>query len=172
MYDEHTSGAPIFENGAKTSSFAYLFSSAGTSVAQGGLSGLGRAALDVAGKIWALPNTIIGFAAGMAGIPFGGDWPTIGNNAIQFLNYPWGHDAITLGNVQIYVDYGPKANLQLYDSLVPLNVGLHEEAHTYQSQVLGPLFFPVYGASGGISSTNPLEHAANNYASGGGWWPW
>ena len=28
MYDEHISGAPIFENGATTGAFAYLFSNA------------------------------------------------------------------------------------------------------------------------------------------------
>lgn len=56
-----------------------------------------------------------------------------------------------------------------------LNVGLHEEGHTFQAQVLGILFIPAYFVSGGMNfeSPNIFEQAANDYADGSGsWWPW
>jgi len=56
-----------------------------------------------------------------------------------------------------------------YTGLV--NTGIHEEAHTYQAEVLGPLFYPFYFMYGGISKINPFENAADNYYLGGPWWP-
>ncbi len=50
-------------------------------------------------------------------------------------------------------------------------VGPHEMGHTYQYQLLGPLFLPVYLMSGGVSANNPWEQAADNYALGGNWFP-
>ena len=69
--------------------------------------------VDLAGKLWTAPNTIMGIAAGGVGYLAGwagyglgmlGVQPaiTFGNNAIQFENYPWGVGALTLGNTIIY----------------------------------------------------------------------
>jgi len=53
----------------------------------------------------------------------------------------------------------------------PSGERLHEEAHTYQYQVLGPMFLPAYALAGGISASNPFELAANRYALGGSFFP-
>jgi len=63
--------------------------------------------LDVAGKIWALPNTLVGLA-------YGGD--------------------------PVY--YQPDSQRGQYW------LGYEEMQHTYQAQVLGPLYFPAHIVSG------------------------
>ncbi len=143
--------------------------------------------LDLLGKIWASPYTLIGIAYGVLG--YGSGWlafclgwlhaqPRIrpGNNAIQFLNNPLTipFAAITLGNTISYGrGLGPEHQGAYGDASV--NLGRHEEAHTLQYQLLGPLFIPVYFLCGGISGPdrNPLEKAAQNFGRGSGsWWPW
>ncbi len=129
-------------------------------------------ALDVVGKVWALPNTIVGTVVGLAGVPFGAK-PRFTNNAIWFENYPWGEGAITLGNVVLSTHgWGPGNTRIAYGVLQ--NIGLHEQAHTLQYQALGPFFGPAYLVSGGAFSTNSLfERSATRYATTGkGWWPW
>ena len=135
--------------------------------------------IDVVGKIWNLPNTVLGLAYGGAGHVAGwfmGTDPQIqfGHNGIEFLNNPFiiSDRALTLGNVMMYgVDVGPMSPEAYGDPLVPY--GLHEEAHTYQSQVLGPAFIPAYMLNGGPSIHNPFEKAAQNYGGRTGhWWPW
>src|SRR5713101_8831134 len=56
---------------------------------------------DVIGKIWTLPNDVIGLGLGLAGWALGGDAPTLGYNAIQFTNNPLlgSLPDITFGNV-------------------------------------------------------------------------
>jgi RHS repeat-associated protein len=144
----------------------------------GGLGGfvrtVGRVGLDVLGKVWALPNTLIGVVVGAAGVPFGAR-VQLGNNAIQFVHYPLGEagEALSLGNVQIFpAGSDPATTFDFfYGSPVPINLGLHEQAHTFQAQILGPFFLPAYAIAGGISGTNPFEQAANRYALGGSFWP-
>lgn len=133
------------------------------------------------GKIWSLPNTLVGLAYGgighVAGLMMGTN-PQIsfGNNAIQFVNNPFirANEALTLGNVIMYGRNSPPSEYGAYGDPT-VNVGLHERAHTYQAQVLGPLFGPVYMLTGGFSGPprNPFERAAQEHGSGrGGWWPW
>jgi len=144
----------------------------------------GNALLDVAGKIWNLPNTILGLAYGGMGSIVGGvgymmgklprPSVSLGHNAIQFLNNPLNVEdgsALTLGNAISYKRVSPQ-DLGSYGDF-SVQFGLHEEAHTYQSQVLGPLFLPVYFMRGGVSGPerNPFEKAAQDYGRGeGGWW--
>jgi hypothetical protein len=53
-----------------------------------------------------------------------------------------------------------------------VHAGKHEEAHTWQYQVLGPFFLPVYALTMLLPSRTPFERAADIYAkSGRGWWP-
>ena len=133
-----------------------------------------------AGYIWTAPNTAIGLIAGGADYLAGlatGTHPEIhiANNAFQFVNLPWGsgESALTLGNVQLYHDSNPGSFGPRYDDGSGLvQYGPHEQAHTYQYQVLGPFFLPTYFFSGGISANNPFEVSADNYAQRiGGWWP-
>jgi hypothetical protein len=63
----------------------------------------GRGLLDFgtfAGQVWGAPNTAIGLTLGLAGMLFGGDFPTIGHNGIQFANNPlmFRNGDITFGN--------------------------------------------------------------------------
>ena len=142
--------------------------------------------VDVVGKIWNLPNTALGLVVGGAGYVVGkvgyalglySGNPSIqfGHNGIQFLDNPFIAEdgALTLGNAISYSEGIKPGNTGAYDDKsVPY--GRHEEAHTYQSQVLGPAFIPTYlltGKPGHVS--HPLERAAQNYGRGNGhWWPW
>ncbi len=77
---------------------------------------------------------------------------------------------VALGNtISYHPDYPPTEFGRPYGATVPINIGLHEQAHTYQSQVYGPLFLPLWGLGGGPVASNPFEQAANNFALGGSW---
>lgn len=84
------------------------------------------------GKVWGLPNTIIGILWGLLGIPFGAK-VSFGNNAIQFEDHPLTFGAVTLGHA---ISYSPW--------LGPGSVGRHERAHTFQNELLGPLYLPLH----------------------------
>jgi hypothetical protein len=147
------------------------------------MTGALRRAVDIIGKVWTLPNTLAGLALGVASLPFGAR-VTLGHNAVVFNGIPLVKRAFTLGNVIL----NPAANLfgtcATYASVAeyrktrnPLciekvNLGAHEEAHTWQYQVLGPFFLPVYGLTQILPGPTPFERAADIYAqTGKGWWP-
>ncbi len=137
---------------------------------------------DILGKIWNIPNDIVGLGLGIAGLPFGGEHWGFGHNGLEItgnrlvnLSAP----AITFGNV---INYGTSVasspNYQgqsyIYDNIV---TGFHEEGHTYQGQIYGPVFIPAY-LLGQIfkpafpyvspftgAYVNPFEAGADNYAS-------
>ncbi len=81
---------------------------------------------------------------------------------------------MTFGNVQIYNsgyrtgDYlpsGDTAGAWTY-------LGYHEQEHTYQYQILGPLYPLFYLLVHPFSAGSPLENAAYRYGAGqGSWWP-
>jgi RHS repeat-associated protein len=174
-------GGGKFANGAVTGAFSYGLGGVMRDMQNG--ASFGDAMLDLAGKVWALPNTVVGLAVG--GVSYGAGLGgyglglldvapsiSIGNNAIQFENILFGNGALTLGNT---ITYGggtaPSQMGNLYGDPRYLNVGRHEMGHTYQYQAYGPFFLPAYFLSGGISATNPFEQGANDYAAGGSWWP-
>jgi hypothetical protein len=132
-----------------------------------------KAVAGLVGKVLASPYTALGIAVGLLGLPFGAKIQ-FGNNAIQFTNFPLGEKGtgLTLGNAQIYpVGSDPKTfSDYFYNSPIPLNLGLHEQGHTIQYQVLGPLFLPVWLLTGGLGGG--LELGANNYANGGSAFRW
>ncbi len=111
-------------------------------------------ALDLVGKVWNLPNTVIGVTVGFVGWAMGGDAPTISNNAIVFANNPLAPaGAITLGNA-ILIGAPTKDNPDWGPTYVLPNgytVLQHEEQHTYQGQLLGPLYLPANGLAAAIS---------------------
>ena len=133
--------------------------------------------IDVVGKIWNIPNTVLGLAYGGVGHVAGwfmGTDPQIqfGHNGIEFLDNPvmLKDGALTLGNAISYNKEKPPWKPGTYgDDAVPY--GLHEEAHTYQSQVLGLAFIPNY-----LLNSRAFEQAAQSYGKGpehgGHWWPW
>jgi RHS repeat-associated protein len=127
-----------------------------------------KVALDILGKIWTLPNTIIGLILGLVQLPFGASI-SIEHNAIVFNNAPiaGGSEAWTLGNV-IFNRTGTLTRTvsSPYTTGTTTDVGTHEEGHTYQYEVLGPLFVPIWLILGGPSGGNPLETGADAYATG------
>ncbi|GAB4184878.1 MAG: hypothetical protein Tsb002_08240 [Wenzhouxiangellaceae bacterium] len=175
-----------FANGAITNAFSYAAGDRSRSnqseSGQGIASDVLNATLDIAGKVFALPNTVLGGIIGLAGIPFGAT-VTFGDNAIVFNNFPFGPGgALTLGNVilstgptlnQIVPTYAAseaysRSGKQPLDSEL-VGLGTHERAHTLQAQRLGPFFLPVYFISGAlnggiISGNNPFEAQADEYA--------
>lgn len=121
-------------------------------------SGVGR----VAGHIWNLPNTVLGAAYGLIGIPTQG----IGleNGQLQFKGnllqrgLSWiftggGTGAITIGDAGIFPrGFGPET---ITDIASGQTLGLEESFHSIQGRILGPLYLPaniVGGAAGVIGS--------------------
>ena len=177
-------GGGKFKNGARSAAFASAVRGAGKN---GGIKTFAKKAgdflksalktsLDVVGKLWTLPNTILGTAYGLSGYVVGnvakvfglvGARPTIsfGNNAIQFQNNPLIRDreALTIGNT---ISYGNKISPSQFGAYgdPTVNVGLHEREHTFQYQKYGPLFFPAYLISGGFSGPggNGFEREAQD----------
>lgn len=132
-------------------------------------------ALDISGKIWNFPNTLLGVAYGGLGylignIGYGIDQitgalgyntnlvyarPTIsfGNNAIQFHNNPLTTSAITLGNTISYGSDTLPENRNVPFVGTPNNhtVGKEELNHTIQGQILGLGYLPAHLVGGIIS---------------------
>ncbi len=143
--------------------------------------------LDGLGKVWASPYTLLGLLYGLLGyavghLTFHCGWTKlrpdikIGHNALQFLNNPLTipYAAITLGNT---ISYGRGTSPDHWGAYgdPTVHIGRHEEAHTFQYQMLGPFFIPIYFMCGGVigPARNPLEYAAQNFGRGSGsWWPW
>ena len=129
---------------------------------------------QIAGMIWNIPNDIIGIGIGIldgiATFAMTGQLPSIsfGNNALQITGLAVGNGALTLGNVQLYANATPGETITSPYTGQQMVLGDHEEAHTYQSELLGPFFLPVYLLSGGISGSNPYEVQADMYATGQG----
>lgn len=123
-----------------------------------GSGDMGSAVADVAGKIWNGPNTALGALYGGVGHAIG--WaehlagrrpeaPTVQvrDNALQFLNNPFGGvGAITIGNTTTYNDdpYSPqgRANWAETERRDGHPVWEHERQHTLQGQQLGPAYLP------------------------------
>ena len=141
-------GGGKFANGAYTAAFQHLLNAeaANSKSSMGNsLKRIGKFALDLIGKAWSLPNTAIGLAWGGIGLvseivlaPFK-KWDlkvSFGYNAIQFEGHPLMlFGAITLGNT---IHYPPSSY-----NFGPEVVGFHEIRHTYQGQILGPLYLPA-----------------------------
>ncbi len=94
-----------------------------------GMQSVFSAGIDLIGKAWNLPNTVVGLVWGGIGLATGAN-VTFGNNAVQFENHPLMlFGAITLGNTIHYPSgFGPS------------KIGEHEKQHTIQGQQLGPLY--------------------------------
>jgi hypothetical protein len=133
------------------------------------------------GMAWALPWSVVGLLAGLAGMPGGARayWSRQ-ECALVFRCWPWGPGgAVTLGNVILVTSHDLEGACLTYAHSAghcvhpKVRLGDHERAHVYQYMLLGLFFVPVYLACGGVSVRNPLERAADHYAMHGhGWWPW
>jgi hypothetical protein len=129
--------------------------------------------LDVAGKLWTLPNTLLGLAIAAPGHvvqeiahqidPTKKDPKvTFGNNGIQFENNAFGIEgaALTLGNTIIYGPETPDMIAEKTQNGHPDEPyhGEHEAQHTHQSEVLGPFYLPAWLAGAGYAAaTHPVN---------------
>ena len=148
-----------------------------SSVVGGVLGSIVSGALDLIGKVWNLPNTAIGLVFGGVGYVAGliqGTNPaiSIANNAIQFTNVPtWlMPSAITLGNT---ITYGGQPSDPAYSPGLDAatggrviyngTTGEHERQHTYQGQLLGPLYLPsnILGMAAGMIFNRDHHGSAN-----------
>ncbi|MEL6612518.1 MAG: DUF4150 domain-containing protein [Bacteroidota bacterium] len=131
-------------------------------VQESGAAGIGATALDALGKLWALPNTLLGLAVGglghlVQGVGFAAGMtdnePSVrtANNSVEFANNAFVLEdrAFTLGNVTVFSPETPpeKSSWHLHGTY-----GSHERAHTYQSQMLGPLYLPAWGLAVGVAA--------------------
>ena len=92
--------------------------------------------------VWQAPQVLAGAVWGVIGLLNGGDI-VIGHNAVQIENdkaQPAGNSATTFGPIITYRGT-PDRQEGLH------TVGEHEEQHTVQSLMLGPLYFPAVLAS-------------------------
>lgn len=134
---------------------------------------------DVLGKLWASPYTVAGLSYGLCAHLLSwlsGAKPQLrlGHNALQFINSRgvFVGAALTLGNVILYGQGAEPWRDGAYGDQ-RVNLGRHEQAHTYQYQLFGPLFVFVYWFSGGFGGPdkNRLERAAQHYGAGeSDWW--
>jgi len=97
--------------------------------------------MNLPGKLWGLPNTLVGCAALLPALARGARL-RFANNALEVIGHPWmlAHGAIALGNVILY---GRAVRPD-----TPLGAGVtlgdHERQHTFQSERLGPLYLPLH----------------------------
>lgn len=134
---------------------------------------------DVAGKVWASPNTALGAVLGAAGYAAGqlnrlrpGEQGAprvqVGHNAVEFINNPVSPvGALTLGNTTIYGTdpYDPKdEHWGNYPQEYGHTIQEHEKQHTRQSQQLGPFYLPSNIAGGLAGLIRDGEwHAPSNW---------
>jgi uncharacterized protein RhaS with RHS repeats len=123
----------------------------------------------------------IGGLWALIGVIAGGDLTAGDNNSVQVLNHPFNKGgAITLGH---YICYEGGRNNQGFGPNTQLpggfTVGQHELQHTYQDDILGPLYLPM-NIAGGVSSwlqappgnpdpwhyNNFMENWADSWAAG------
>jgi hypothetical protein len=128
--------------------------------------------LNLLGKLWAAPVTLVGIVYGLLSSCFGGASISLQHNAICFegLKTVRPYSAITLGNCILcstsltlkIPTYSEKDGLVL--GYITVNIGDHEEAHTYQYQKYG-IFFPlIWLLKGGPTAKDSLEQDADQYA--------
>lgn len=97
---------------------------------------MGFNGVRVLGVIWASPTTALGLALGALGMLTGGSKPQRDNNAIEFCGNRWiapFTSAVTIGHVICYAAREPAQCTRD-----------HERQHTYQAEVLGPLYLPLH----------------------------
>ena len=125
-------------------------------------------ALSWLGKLWTSPNTLLGLAVGLLGVPFGARFRR-GANAVDVLDHPllsWTRArAITFGNAVLYRRGArPEHEARCYDGAGWQRLADHERAHTLQYELWGPFFLPVYLALALLPGIHRLERQADRWA--------
>jgi hypothetical protein len=144
---------------------------------------------EIAGKAWAAPMTAVGIIAGtfLSGVSLlkrRGARISLENNAITFTTGLKLHGSITFGNSIIHAGgnihtWNAQSMVSRYNRAAVVNLGKHEEAHTYQYQRYGiftiPLLVCSAVANGGLKAPDfcgfmacsAFETAADDYAQWG-----
>jgi hypothetical protein len=104
---------------------------------------------DIVGKIIAAPVTVVGVVVGTVSVGISklagkGGSITLENNAITFTTGLNWKGSVTLGNTIIHAngsvaEWNSETRTSRYDGKAEVNLGKHEEAHTYQYQKYGIL---------------------------------
>jgi len=171
-----TVGGGKFESGAVAGAFTALTYAALSSpqIQQKILNGAKATAVfavDVAKKVWNLPNTALGLAWGgaggcAAGLLPGVDMPTFGmeNGRILITNLPKGimPSAMSLGDVNLFnINYPPSSDNGVR---IGVSTGIEEGLHSVQGRVLGPLYLPAHITGGLRSIFTPVDSAVFPWA--------
>lgn len=140
--------------------------------------------INIPGKIWNAPNTVLGLQLGALGYVAGaatGRRPGVrfANNAVQFTNNPLGGvSAVTIGDTTISNGdpydafrstgrtwFNPDGSPRLENGHTQQ---AHEEQHTKQGELLGPLYLPSNIAGGLYSLAREREwHGESNWNEAG-----
>ena len=107
--------------------------------------------MSLPGKLWTLPNTLLGLVLGVVAVMLGAR-ARLANNAIEFLDQPFvdliERSAVTLGNTIHYAPgRHPDQVIRRYDRSAVVRLGDHERAHTDQYERWGPFFLLAYAIS-------------------------
>lgn len=117
-----------------------------------------RIALELSGRLWALPNTVAGLLYGIVSLPFGAVADRA-NGVIRFTNMPrWlMRGAMSLGDVNLF----GAGHVPDDDNGMGLGVcvGREEYLHTLQARMLGPLYLPAHLLGGLVSLLTPAAMA-------------
>ena len=133
-----------------------------------------------AGKVWNVPNTAVGVTVGIVGLGISqlpglpGGSVRFRHNAIEFENNPLMFaGAITLGNTINYKGCESKKTFGPFAELDNGYVWQHEMQHTFQGELLGPLYLPanILGAAGGYLSEGDYHGIGNFMETGPSAWP-
>jgi hypothetical protein len=140
---------------------------AGQAATSGGLwSTVGQ----VAGYVWNLPNTVVGAAYGIIGIPTqgigfeNGQFQFKGNllqRGVSWILTGGETGAITLGDAGVYPPgFGPERPMDIVSGQT---LGLEESFHSIQGRILGPLYLPanILGGAAGIIGSGSWHGSGN-----------
>ena len=124
--------------------------------------------MNLLGKLWTSPNTILGLLIGGFGLLAGARLAR-GENAILFLSHPlmtfFPARAVTFGNCVLYSPgIHPDQEVDRYDGKGLQRISDHEKAHTIQYQLWGPLFLPAYLLAALLPGQNRFELQADRWA--------
>jgi len=125
--------------------------------------------IDLVGKVWALPCTLLGLSYGLIEVLLGAK-VSIQHNAICFeeSRLVRSYSAFTLGNTihcaSPLTTLAPTYSTRGLEDPTIVTLGYHEEGHTYQYQKYGIFFFLIWAFNGGPTASNYLERDADQYA--------
>lgn len=116
--------------------------------------------------VWASPNTLLGLALGVLGVPFGARM-RVAEGTLQVLRFPFlaRACAVTFGHCVLYRrGTSPDDPARRYDRQGWQRLGDHERAHVRQYERWGPFFLVVYLLSALKPGIHWMERQADDWA--------